>query len=196
THTGITHYYGIGAYLRSPTELRQADVKFTPECLGFANIPEPSTVYAVTEGGHPVMHDPIWKRRVPRDGGAGWDFEDVRDHYLRALFGLDPVRMRCFDTPRYLALSRVTTGELMEKVYSEWRSVNSRCGGALVWFLRDLWPGAGWGILDSDGVPKACYYYLRRVWQPQAVILTDEGLDGIQAHVINETDSPLSAVLE
>jgi len=28
------------------------------------------------------------------------------------------------------------------------------------------------------------------------VILTDEGLDGIQAHVINETDSPLSAVLE
>jgi beta-mannosidase len=43
---------------------------------------------------------------------------------------------------------------------------------------------------------ESLYYYLRRVWQPQAVILTDEGLDGIQAHVINETDSPLSAVLE
>ena len=41
--TGITHYYGVGAYLRSPMEVRKADVKFTPECLGFANLPEPET---------------------------------------------------------------------------------------------------------------------------------------------------------
>ena len=194
--TGLTHYFGVGAYLRPVAQVRRDNVRFTAECLGFSNVPEPDMVDRVFDAELPATHHPRWKERVPRDGGAGWDFEDVRDHYFKALFGLDPIRMRCFDTMRYLALSRVTTGELMGKVYSEWRSVNSRCGGALVWFLRDLWPGAGWGILDSDGVPKACYYYLRRVWQPQAVILTDEGLDGIQAHVINETDSPLSAVLE
>src|ERR1019366_5058652 len=37
---GIAHFYGVGAYRRSPTELRKADVKFTSECLAFANIPE------------------------------------------------------------------------------------------------------------------------------------------------------------
>ena len=116
---------------------------------------------------------------MPRDSGAGWDFEDVRDHYLQELFKVDAVRLRSFDMPRYLELSRVVTGEVMHAVYSEWRSSFSRCAGGLVWFFKDLWPGAGWGIVDSRGFPKAAYYYLRRAWQPRQVTITDEGLDGL-----------------
>ncbi len=194
--TGITHYYGVGAYLRPITDVRRAGVRFTPECLGFSNVPETDVIDALMRGESPAPHDPRWKRRVPRDSGAGWDFEDVRDHYLGQLFAADPVELRCFDMNRYLMLSRVTTGEMMAQVYSEWRSAHSHCGGALVWFFKDLWPGAGWGILDSRGIPKACFYYLRRVWQPRAVLLTNEGLDGIHIHVVNETDAPLVGQLE
>src|SRR6185295_12866030 len=112
TAAGITHYYGIGAYLRSPRELRQSDVKFTSECLGFANVPEPETINEVTQGASPAIHHPEWKRRTPRDTGPGWDFEDVRDHYLKHLFTVDPVALRSFNMPRYLQLSRVVTGEM------------------------------------------------------------------------------------
>jgi beta-mannosidase len=109
---------------------------------------------------------------------------------------VDPVHLRSADTTRYLDLSRVTSGEVMSRVFAEWRGAHSGCHGALVWFLKDLWPGAGWGILDSRGLPKACFYYLRRAWQPRAVLLTDEGLNGIHLHVVNDTDRPLSATLE
>jgi beta-mannosidase len=148
------------------------------------------------QGDVPVTHDPRWKARTPRDTGAGWDFEDVRDHYLQELFGVDAARLRQTDPTRYLELSRVTTGEVMAQVFAEWRSTRSTCRGGLVWFLQDLWPGAGWGILDAHGLPKACFSALRRVWQPRTVVITDEGLDGIHAHVLNEGPEPLAAALE
>lgn len=196
THTGITHYYGLGAYLRPTTDLRLADVKFTSECLGFANMPEPETMFAVTDGNLPVMHDPAWKRRVPRDGGAGWDFEDVRDHYLRETFHVDPAQLRSFDLPRYIALSRAVTGEMMCKAFAEWRSTRSNNAGGLLWFYKDLWPGAGWGIVDSFGLPKAAYYALKRSWRTRQLTLTDEGLNGLELHLTNETAGDCAATVE
>ncbi len=196
TRTGVTHYYGIGAYLRSLRELRQADVKFTSECLGFANIPETDTIDEIMGGLMPVMHHPRWKQRVPRDTGAGWDFEDVRDHYLRELFNVDPVTLRSFDMPRYLELSRVASGEMMARTFAEWRSGYSRNAGALVWFYKDLWPAAGWGIVDSTGTPKAAYYQLKRAWQTRQLSLTDEGLDGLHVHLSNETVEAVEGFVE
>ena len=196
TRTGVTHYYGIGAYLRSMRELRQADVKFTSECLGFANIPEPEAIDEIMGGLMPVMHHPRWKQRVPRDTGAGWDFEDVRDHYLRELFNVDPVTLRSFDMPRYLELSRVASGEMMARTFAEWRSGHSRNAGALVWFYKDLWPAAGWGIVDSTGTPKAAYYQLKRLWQTRQLTVTDEGLDGLHLHLCNETAESIDGFVE
>lgn len=187
TARGLTHYYGVGAYRRPLTDVRRARVRFTPECLGFSNVPAHTT--------H-VPHHPEWKRGVPRDNGAGWDFEDIRDHYLRELYQVDPVALRSVDPERYLALSRVVPGELMLRTFAEWRRPGSGCGGALVWFLRDLRPGAGWGVIDSDGAPKATLRYLARAWARRAVLLTDEGLDGVDLHVHNEADTPLEGVVE
>jgi beta-mannosidase len=194
--SGITHFYGVGAYMRSPMEVRRADVKFTPECLAFANVPDQQAVNALMNGSLPVAHHPQWKQRIPRDTGAGWDFEDIRDFYLRHFFGVDPVQLRCFDMVRYLQLSRVVTGEMMAQVYAEWRSAYSHNHGALVWFFKDLWPAAGWGIVDSLGIPKAAYYYLRHSWQNRQVTITDEGLDGLHLHIINETTQPLNGSVE
>ncbi len=192
---GTSSYYGVGAYRRPVHDARRARVKFTTECLGFSNVPEASTI-ARMPGGHALrVHHPQWKARAPRDLGAGWDFEDVRDHYLAELFGVDPLRCRSVDHDHYLALSRVVTGELMAAAFAEWRRPNSGCGGALVWFLRDLWAGAGWGVIDDAGVAKASYHYLRRVLQPVAVLVTDEGGNGLVAHVVNERAEALNAEL-
>lgn len=196
TSEGLTHYYGVGAYRRPLEDARRARVRFTPECLGFSNVPDPETLDLLSGGAPLPPHHPRWKARVPRDSGAGWDFEDIRDHYLGRLFGVDPVVLRSQDLERYLELSRAVTGEALKAVFAEWRRPGSGCGGGLVWFLKDLWPGAGWGLLDSTGRPKAAYWHLRRAFAPRTVLITDEGLEGLHLHAFNERPEPLDAELE
>jgi len=193
--TGVTHYFGVGAYLRPLEDARRTDVRFAAECLAFANVPSQRTVDALTDGASAPTH-PRWKARVPRDAGTGWDFEDVRDHYLALLFGVDPVKLRTVEPARYLALGRVVTSEVMAATFAEWRRAGSRCQGALLWFLRDLWPGAGWGVVESDGTKKAAYYFLRRALQPQTLLHTDEGCNGVVLHARNDAPSPLDATIE
>ena len=187
TNKSVSHYYGVGAYLRSVSELRSHDVRFTSECLGFSNIPVSKTRNAVLNGQLPVTHHPKWKQRTPRDTGPGWDFEDVRDHYLKELFSVEPVELRSFDPERYMRLSEVVSGEMMLQTFAEWRGLYGRCTGGLVWFLKDFWQGAGWGVIDSNNLPKACYYYLKRSWQPVQISITDESLNGVHIHIRNET---------
>jgi beta-mannosidase len=180
---GTASYYGVGAYRRGLDDARRADVRFATECLAFANLPsERRSSRAALK-----VHHPAWKARTPRDLGAGWDFDDVRDHYLAQLFRVDPVALRSADHDRYLALGRVVTGEVMAAVFSEWRRARSRTRGGLVWFWRDLWEGAGWGLIGADGTPKPAWYYLRRALAPLAISLSDEGGNGVAVHVVNDT---------
>ena len=195
-NSGTASYYGVGAYLRDLHDARRSEVRFATECLAIANYPEDATL-AQMPGGHAVRcHDSNWKSRSPRDLGAGWDFDDVRDHYLRQLFKLDPAHLRYTDYGRYCMFSRVVSGEVMSAVFNEWRRRRSTCSGGLIWFLRDLWPGAGWGIIGSDGTPKAAYFYLRRALQPLALCFSDEGVNGPAIHVANDSAQALSGTLE
>lgn len=183
---GTTSYYGVGAYMRPLDDARRSNLKFATECLAFSNLPETSGLARMPGGLSLRVHHAAWKARAPRDLGAGWDFEDVRDHYVAELFQTDPTRLRYSDHDRYVALGRVATGEVLAATFAEWRRAGSSCQGALIWFLRDLWPGAGWGVVDSSGQPKSVYYYLKRALQPVSLALTDEGGNGLYVHVQNE----------
>ncbi|MDN3567113.1 glycoside hydrolase family 2 protein [Paeniroseomonas aquatica] len=181
--TGVAHYYGVGAYMRPLEDARRCGLGFAAEALAFANVPDAGSPALA---GWPPVHHPGWKAGVPRDPGASWDFEDVRDHYLARLHGLDPGLLRRSDPERYLRLSRAVTAQVMEACFTEWRRVGSDCGGALVWLLRDVQPGAGWGVLDHAGEPKAAWHALRRSFRPLQLLLTDEGCNGLDLHLLNE----------
>jgi beta-mannosidase len=174
--SGSTSYYGVGAYLRPLEDARRAQVRFASECLAFANVPDRTDA-----------------SRGPRDLGAEWDFGDVRDHYLGLVFRIDPGTLRRADPERYLAMSRVASAEVMASAFAEWRRQRSSCRGALVWFWRDLWSSAGWGVIDAQGRPKAAYRYLARALQPVAIFTSDEGGNGLTLHVANERAAALKA---
>jgi beta-mannosidase len=170
TDAGPCHYYGVGAYRRPIEDARRANVRFASECLAFANLPDPASAGA--------------QGPAPRDRGADWDFEDVTRHYARWLFGSED-----------LDALRAAPGTAMEATIGEWRRAGSSCWGALVWMLKDFVPGAGWGVVDSSGQPKPAWHALRRAFRPVQVALTDEGLNGLGIHLINESAEPVRARL-
>jgi beta-mannosidase len=193
-NSGVTHYYGVGAYMRPLDDARRADIRFAAESLAFAHVPQDRTL--TRHLAVPAVHSPQWKARVPRDRTASWDFEDVRDHYLTELYGFAPDRLRREDPDFYLDLSRAVTSEVVEAAYAEWRRKGSGCNGALVWTLQDLLPGPGWGVIDSTHEPKPVWYAMRRAFRPVQVLLMDEGTNGLDVHVINELAMPLDLDLD
>jgi len=193
--SGVSHAYGLGAYLRPPEDVRRSAVRFATECLGFSNVPEQDTVDEFLASGESPGHHPSWNAAVPRNVGLGWDFGDVTRHYAQLLFGEDLNQSMFRDSERFLALSRVVSGELMAGAFAEWRRPGSSCAGALLWLFRDLWPGAGWGIIDASDRPKSVFYYLKRALAPRCLFFSDEGMSGLRLHLINERPAPLSATL-
>lgn len=193
--SGVAHWFGVGGYLRPIEDVYRARVRFAAESLAFAIPPDDATIERDFGSLTVVGHHPWWKAGVPRDRTASWDFEDVRDHYVRAVFDVDPLAIRRVDPARYLQLGRVAISAAMECCYRYWRRADSRCAGALVLSGKDMVPGAGWGLLGADGSPKLPLSVLRRVWAPVAVLLSDDGLSGLRVDVYNDGPTPLDADL-
>jgi beta-mannosidase len=172
---GVANYFGVGGYRRPLSDARAAGVRFASECLAIANVPDGA---APDEGF------------VPRDVGADWDFADVREHYARELCG------EAASSEASAALARQVSGEVMARVFGEWRRAASPCAGGIVLWARDLAPGSGWGLIDARGRPKVALAHLRRAWAPRALWLVDEGLGGVDVHVANDRPEPWQAELE
>lgn len=180
---GVSHCFGVGAYERDLGDARRTAPRFAAECLALAHVPEPVSLQPL---GVPAVHHPDWKAGVPRDRHASWDFEDTRDHYLQRLFQVAPQALRRTDAARYLALSRAVSAHVLHQTLAEWRHPGSPTAGALVFTSTDLRTGPGWGLLAVDGEPKAAAHGFAQASQPLALLLTDEGNDGLDIHLVND----------
>ncbi|MCE1179125.1 MAG: hypothetical protein LWW86_08890 [Micrococcales bacterium] len=193
---GISHYFGVGAYRRPLEDARRSRVRFAAECLAFANPPERAGVRDAF-GAAPAADDPRWRRGVARDPAAqDWDFEDILAHYSPLVADEDLAQTWRHDPDRALDILRATSAHVIGSTLAEWRHPGSVCAGAIVLAGGDLAPGSGWGLIDLAGLPKSGWYAARRACAPLAVLVTDEGLDGPVAHIVNDGPQAVAATLE
>jgi beta-mannosidase len=192
--SGISHWFGVGGYRRPIRDVATAGVRFAAECLAFAIPPTTGAVERHFGSAAVVGHHPDWKAGVPRDRGAAWDFEDVRDVYVAEVFDVDPAAVRARDPERYLQLGRLAIAAAMSECFAHWR-LDASCGGALVLAAADPVPGAGWGLIDSDGGAKLPLAVLARAWAPVALFVRDAGTDGVAVHVVNDRADPVAGEL-
>jgi beta-mannosidase len=192
---GTTSYYGVGAYLRSIEDARRSTVKFATECLAFANPAQASL--ASREAVEPLKSysQESVIAQINSDRHTQHAFEYVRDFYLARLFDVNPRELFETSRERYMHLGEMAAGEVMSQCFDEWRRPGSACGGALIWFWRDLVPSHGWGIVDTTGQAKPPFYYLRRALRPLRVFLTDEGCNQPAVHVVNDTIEPFTGTV-
>ena len=120
--------------------------------------------------------EPAWNHRIkdtPKDKGAA----------LLATETGSPTSLRS-----YLTASMMVQAEGLTFGISHYRRRQPDCAGTLVWQFNDSWPGLSWSVIDFDGVPKAAWYALRRVFSPVLVSLKHVGSD-VEVWVSNSTDA-------
>ena len=193
---GVSHYVGVGVHRYPLEDLRRAAPRFVSETLAFAFPPEAASVEEVFGSELVTYGYARWKRGVHRDQGSLFDLEDVRDDYAASLFGVNMGELWRTDHERALDLGRAAMAVVVGAAVSEWRRDGSPCAGVLALALRDLRAGPGWGLVDSSGRPKSAWYAFAQSSGPVAVLATDEGVNGLALHLVNDTAADLAGTLE
>lgn len=188
---GVSHYFGVGAYLRGMEDVIASQVSFASEALAFA-IPQERQGLLSRFNTETPAEDESWLRTIPSDRGVTWTFQDVTDHYVQRFFEVVPDV-----SEERLDLRRAAVTHAMTLSLAAWRSELTPTAGVIVLSHRDLCPGTGWGLIDSDGRPKAPLLGLADVCARRAILPVDLGLDGLHLQTVDDSrDGPLEGTVD
>ena len=147
----------------------------------------------VTEGG--VMSAPAPEALIRCCGGAEHIHEDgpvfrhhcnsferhaVRDAVYRHYTG-----QRELSLQEYCLLGGLFHGTLLSYEADHYRHLD-HCGGCVLWCFTDGFGEVGFSVMDHFGDPKVPYYFMKRAFEPNRVILRKRG-EQAQIYCGNDT---------
>lgn len=161
----------------------------TPENVSFLRYAEDHGRFISEFGMHAAPALSTLARCIPSDQmyhhspALDWHNKDTPknkgDNLMLTVTGLPS------DLTEYVDFSQLAQAEGLTFGIEHFRRRTPHCSGALVWQLNDCWPVLSWSVLDYYGVPKAGYYYLRRVFAPVLASFKRLADDSVELWVTN-----------
>ncbi|XOV81710.1 MAG: hypothetical protein ACFHXK_12610 [bacterium] len=186
TDSGVSHYFGVGAYRQELSDAVVNAPVFASECLAFG----------IPSMGQTGELAAVASLDSPADANANWSFLDVAEYYAEKLYGKEILSLKESDIRRYRQLCSLAVGEVMYALQTGWRAKGIRCNGSLVISLNDVIAGNGWGLIDSQDRPKTPFYYVKRAWQPLGLTIVNRGVNGLRVIVHNDKAEGFMGILK
>ncbi len=164
---GSTHYY---PFLNLRPEYQQT--RISVESF------DPLVTHFVAESG--VMGPPSAEALARYCGGAEhYDADDAVFEHHRNTFERYAVRdgiYKHYTGEKKLSLEEYCLyGGLFQGMMLEYAADHIRtlpnCGGSLLWCMNDSFGEVGFSLMDHDGNPKPAYYFLRRAYNANRIVL-------------------------
>ncbi|MCS6861936.1 MAG: hypothetical protein NZT92_16645 [Abditibacteriales bacterium] len=86
--------------------------------------------------------------------------------------------------------SQLNQAEALKCGVEHYRRLKGRCWGTLFWQWNDCWPVQSWSVIDSEGAPKAAYYFAKKFYAPVLLSLVRQG-NVVEAHLTNDFLAPV-----
>lgn len=147
----------------------------------------------ITEGG--IMGPPSAKALIAYCGGKeNTDYDSPVFLHHRNTFEKDAVRdaiYKHYTGERELSLEEYCLyGGLFQGTLLGYEAEHIRiqpdCSGSVLWCMNDGFGEVGFSIMDHFGDPKPVYYYLKRAYAPQRLILRKDG-DRVNVYLTNSS---------
>jgi len=119
--------------------------------------------------------------------------------YMSDLFGTAK------NIEQFVYLSQITQARAVKLYVEHLRAHNFRNNGVLFWQFNDCCPAISWSAMDATYEPKALYYYAKRFFSKQLIVVVPESdkvrtpsrpkSQSISVIAINDSNQPLTATL-
>ncbi|HEX2868292.1 MAG TPA: glycoside hydrolase family 2 protein [Ignavibacteriales bacterium] len=73
------------------------------------------------------------------------------------------------DIKDFIYLTQLNQALALKECLEHWRGRYPETNGSIIWQLNDCWPVSSWALIDSALRPKLSYYFVKHVFQKQAV---------------------------
>ncbi len=183
---GTTHYY---PFLNLNPDYQQTRISaesfdelkthFVAEC----GVMGPPSVEALTRylGGDPAHYDN--DDSVFEHHRNTFERYAVRDAIYKHYTGEKKLSIE-----EYCLYGGLFQGTLLEYAADHIR-ILPNCGGSILWCVNDSYGEVGFSIMDHEGDPKPAYYYLRRAYHPNRIVMRREG-DYVKILCCNAAPTP------